>query len=114
MNYQKLIEPDEVSDLPYIFVSYSRRDMQLVQEVLRILRKNRFRFWYDQGMKSGVEWAEELGNKIDGCDQFLVLISPNAIESKFVRKEVRMAVDRDKNMFVVYHISAMPCIRLQE
>ncbi len=102
MNYQKLIEPDEVSDLPYIFVSYSRRDMQLVQEVLRILRKNRFRFWYDQGMKSGVEWAEELGNKIDGCDQFLVLISPNAIESKFVRKEVRMAVDRDKNMFVVY------------
>ena len=102
MDYSALIEPDDVTGQPYIFVSYSRKDMDSVQSVLRILKINHFRFWYDKGLKSGLEWAEELGEKIDQCDQFLVLISPNSIESKYVRKEVGMAMEKEKNILVLY------------
>lgn len=98
----KLIQPDDVSDKPFIFVSYSRQDMQEVQSILRILRNNQFRFWYDMGLKSGTEWAEELGEKIDQCDQFLVLISDHSVNSKYVRKEIGMATDKDKNILVLY------------
>lgn len=98
----KLIQPDDVSDKPFIFVSYSRQDMYEVQSVLQILRNNHFRFWYDMGLKSGTEWAEELGEKIDQCDQFLVLISDHSVNSKYVRKEIGMATDKDKNILVLY------------
>lgn len=102
MDYSKFIQPDIISNEPFIFVSYARQDMQLVQSVIQILRNNHFRFWYDLGLKSGTEWAEELGNKIDQCDQFMVLISSNSVRSKYVRKEIGMATDKDKNMLVLY------------
>lgn len=102
MDYSVLIEPDEITNEPYIFVSYSRQDMDSVQSVIKILKENHFRFWYDKGLKSGIEWAEELGDKIDQCDQFLVLISSNSVKSKYVRKEIGMATDRDKNILVLY------------
>ena len=102
MDYANLINPDEVGTEPYIFVSYSRKDMDSVQLVLHILRENHFRFWYDKGLKSGQEWAEELGNRIARCEQFMVLISPNAVSSRFVPKEVSLAVERNKSILVVY------------
>lgn len=86
----KKIKPDEVEGKPYIFVSYSRKDEEEVQEILHILRKNHIRFWYDMGLKSGAEWAEELGEKIDKCEQFMVLLSPNSVESKYVKKEIAL------------------------
>lgn len=101
-DHLKLIKPDDVSDKPFIFVSYSSQDMEEVQSILQILRNNQFRFWYDMGLESGSEWAEELGEKIDQCEQFLVLISGHSVNSKYVRKEVGMAVDKDKNIVVLY------------
>lgn len=44
VDHSKLIQPDDVSDKPFIFVSYSRQDMQEAQGILRILRNNHFRF----------------------------------------------------------------------
>ncbi len=98
----RTVRPDEVEGKPFLFVSYSRQDLEPVQDILRILRANHFRFWYDMGLKSGVEWAEELGKKIDQCDQFLVIISSNSVKSKFVRKEIGMATELDKNIVVIY------------
>ena len=102
LDSSELILPDEVDGKPYIFVSYARRDMARVQEILQVLRSNGFRFWYDRGLKSGMEWAEELGEKIDHCEQFMVLLTENSVNSKYVRKEVGMATSGDKNMLVVY------------
>ena len=102
MDYSKLIAADDTTKGPYIFVSYSRDDMCQAQNVFKLLKNNHFRFWYDMGIKSGIEWAEELGEKIDHCEQFLVLISPNSVKSIFVRKEITMAIERRKNILVVY------------
>lgn len=97
MNRSEQIRPDTMDGQPYIFVSYSREDSEDVQKILRVLRENQFRFWYDQGLKSGDVWMEELGEKIDRCEQFLLILSPNAVKSKYVRKELHLAVER-KNM----------------
>lgn len=56
MDHSNLIQPDDVSDKPFIFVSYSRQDMQEVQSILRILKKNQFRFWYDMGIADWRGW----------------------------------------------------------
>lgn len=102
MDYSNFIDPDEIANDPYIFVSYSRKDIWSVQKVIKILKDNKFRFWYDKGLKSGTEWAEELGDKINRCDQFLVLITESSVKSKYVRKEIGMATEMDKNIMVLY------------
>ena len=101
VNTLESIQPDDVSN-PFVFVSYSRKDIREVQDILQILRNNKFRFWYDMELKSGTEWAEELGEKINQCDQFLVLLSDNSVNSKYVRKEIGMAIDLNKNILVIY------------
>lgn len=101
----KPIQPDIIDEnQPYIFISYSRQDLKNIQVILKILRENHFRFWYDVGMKSGSEWAEELGKKIQNCNQFLVLLSPNTVESRFVKKEIIMAVNvrKSNEICVIY------------
>lgn len=102
MDCLNFIEPDEINNMPYIFVSYSIQDICAAQNIIKILKDNHFRFWYDKGIRYGMEWAEELGNKIDQCDQFLVLISSNSVESKYVRREIGMATNREKNILVLY------------
>lgn len=105
MDKSKLLQPDEVNEnTPFLFVSYSRKDVDQVQEILQILRYNHFRFWYDMGLKSGAEWAESLGEKIEQCSQFMVIVSENSMESKYVRKEINMAVDtkNDGQILVLY------------
>ena len=105
MDKSKLIQPDEVNDnTPFLFVSYSRKDIEEVQKIMEILRRNHFRFWYDMGLKSGAEWAEALGEKIEQCSQFMVIVTENSMQSKYVRKEINMAVDmkNDGQILVLY------------
>ena len=105
MDKSKLIQPDEVNDnTPFLFVSYSRKDIEEVQEIMEILRRNHFRFWYDMGLRSGAEWAEALGEKIEQCSQFMVIVTENSMQSKYVRKEINMAVDmkNDGQILVLY------------
>ena len=105
MDKSKSIQPDVVGDdTPFLFISYSTDDAEEVQKILEILRRNHFRFWYDMGLKTGMEWAEEIGERIEQCTQFLVIITENSIKSKYVRKEINMAVDakKDGQILVLY------------
>lgn len=102
VDYPSLIKPSETLDHPFIFVSYARKDLSAIQPILKALKKRSFNFWYDIGLKSGIEWADQIGDKIDQCDQFLVFMSPNSVKSKYVHKEIGMAIDKNKNMLIVY------------
>ena len=99
----RLIEPDDVSDgKPYIYVSYSRRDRVEAQAFLHILRRNRYRFWYDRRTNSDAAPAEYPEEKIRGCAQFMTLITPSSVLSRHVRKEIGTASDGNRNVLVVY------------
>lgn len=76
-----------------------------MREVFRILAKlsaDRFRVWYDEGIEPGSEWPEEVGRALAGCRQFLVFMSPEAIESRNVRNEINLALSENKPIMVVY------------
>lgn len=57
--------------------------------------------------------GRRIGRKIEHCEQFVVLISDNSVNSKYVRKEVGMAMDLDKNVLVVYLTETMLSSGLQ-
>jgi hypothetical protein len=83
-------EPYE-GDKPYIFVSYSRKDQDLVVTDLNELHKSGFRIWYDRGIGAGAEWEMSIEEHIDRCKIFLIFSSKFSLESEMVHNEIALA-----------------------
>jgi hypothetical protein len=86
---------------PYLFASYSHKNMKEVFGILKKLAESRFRIWYDEGIEPGNEWPEEVGRALTGCRLFVVFMSPQAMESRNVRNEINLASSENKDIMVV-------------
>ncbi len=87
---------------PYIFASYSHKNMREVFGIIKKISDDRFRVWYDEGIEPGNEWPEEVGRALTACQLFLVFMSPDAMESRNVRNEINMAASENKGIMVVF------------
>lgn len=90
------------SELSYVFVSYAHKDMNAVYKIINTLNKNGHRIWYDEGIEPGKDWTEVIGNRIIGCSQFLLCISPDAVNSRNVRNEINLAVSENKEIVIIH------------
>lgn len=86
----------------YIFVSYAHADFAQVREILGILDRNGYSYWYDKGIKSGFEWTDVLHEKIKNCAQFLLIMSRKAEQSHNVCDEVYVAQKNNKSFVIVF------------
>ena len=88
---------------PYLFVSYSHQDAQLVFPEMIQLREAGYNIWYDEGVAASNEWPEEIANAVLGCSVFLCFISPRATESVNCRNEINLALN-EKKPFLAIHL----------
>jgi len=86
---------------PYLFASYSHKNMREVFTVIKRLAESRYRVWYDEGIEPGNEWPEEVGRAVTGCQLFVVFMSPQAMESRNVRNEINLAASENKAIMVI-------------
>ena len=100
--YYDMNLPSYEGDEPYIFVSYSHHDVLKVREILKIIDKEKFRFWYDDTMEIGEDFRRELQVKIEKCHAFLLFISPASMQSKYCGMEIIMAYKNSKRIYPVY------------
>ena len=73
-----------------IFISYARADDEpFVEQLHDDLTKHGFDVWWDkQTMQSrGLTFLQELRDAIEGSDRLIAVISPNAVQSDYVRAE---------------------------
>lgn len=75
-------------DQDYIFVSYSHKDSLRVMPYLSALQRKGYRVWYDEGIHKGANWQIFLGERLQGCTNFLLFSSESAVESEFVMNEL--------------------------
>ncbi len=87
---------------PYVFVSYSHRNMSDVFSIIKKLNEARYHIWYDEGIEPGNEWPEVVGKAILGACQLLVFMSNSAASSRNVRNEINLAFSEGKSILVVY------------
>lgn len=102
MQEQEVLATPYKGDKPYIFISYSHKDRDEAVKVIRLLQRNRYRVWYDEGIDPGTEWDENIAEHIKQCEYFLALISPNSVTSSNCRDEIKYARDLDKPRALVY------------
>jgi hypothetical protein len=95
-----------------VFVSYSRRDWDpAVSPLLQRLRQDGFRLWVDQELLIGGEdWMKAIGEALEECSVCLLAISPDAMQSRYVRMEYHFFFHNDKKIVpvIVRRVSRLP------
>jgi len=95
-----------------IFISHSHQDnefgVRLVHDLRLALGGKEESVWYDQsgGLHPGDEWWRVIRQELDQRPIVIVIVSPDAMASEFVNKELDMAVLEDKQIIPVLH---RPC-----
>src|SRR5688500_482301 len=87
-----------------IFISYSRRDQEFVTRLASELDAQVAGVWFDQSaIQLGENWHDEIMEGIRDCKAFILVLSPDAAESKYVREEVNKALELGKTIFPVIY-----------
>ena len=75
-----------------VFVSYSRKDLDFVERLAEDLKAAGLEVWYDlSGLDGGTRWGREIQSAIQQSQFFIVVLSPNSVESDWVEKEFMYA-----------------------
>ena len=87
-----------------IFISYSRRDQEFVTKLASDLNEQVAGVWFDQStIQLGQQWHDEIMEGIRDCKAFILVLSPDSMESRYVREEVNKALELGKTIFPILY-----------
>jgi hypothetical protein len=76
-----------------VFISYSRKDINFARRLAADLEQAGFDVWWDiSDLKGGDDWVRFIPAAIQASQYFVVLLSPNSIQSEWVAKEYSYAL----------------------
>ncbi len=76
-----------------VFISYSRADWSYVQRLADALGRHTFDVWYDRKIEPGATFSAEIARHIRTSAAMIVILSPPAVRSPWVEREVSFAID---------------------
>src|SRR5262245_56421886 len=80
-----------------IFLSHSTLDRKFAIRFAEVLRSHGLKVWYSERHIQGADqWHDEIGKALKRCDWFLLVLSPNAMRAKWVKRETLYALRADK------------------
>jgi hypothetical protein len=75
-----------------VFISYSRRDIETVDNIVSQLEATGIQVWIDrEDIKPGQQWRKQIVEGIDTAEAFVLNLSPNSAASVNVLKELNLA-----------------------
>src|SRR5512145_956289 len=85
-----------------IFISYSRKDIDFVRKLAGDLEKAAYDVWWDlSDLRGGDDWVSLIANAIADSETVIVVLSPDAVASEWVRKEYTQALSLRKRIIPV-------------
>lgn len=85
-----------------IFISYSRRDKELVKKLHAALCKLNRNIWVDwENIPLTADWWKEIEAGIEAAETFIFVISPDSINSKVCTQEIDQAVKCSKRLVLI-------------
>jgi energy-coupling factor transport system substrate-specific component len=90
-----------------IFISYSRKDIEFVSRLASDLERAGLIVWWDiSGIPPGSEWPKRIQDGLEKSSHCVVVLSPDSIQSPWVRKEYTFAQSDGKQIIPLYY---RPC-----
>lgn len=80
-----------------VFLSYSSVDREFAEKIVELLRCHGVPVWHaPSNIRGGQDWHDEIGDALERCDWFVILLSPDSMRSKWVRRELFFALREDQ------------------
>jgi hypothetical protein len=75
-------------------VSHSTQDRKWVErEIVRLLEDNGIKAWYSKlSIKTASQWEREILRGMESCDWFVLVVSPRAATSEWIKDELNWAL----------------------
>jgi hypothetical protein len=85
-----------------IFISYSRKDMDFARKLAGDLEKAGYDVWWDlTDLRGGDDWVKTIPAAIDSSQHVIVVLTPDSVESEWVRKEYTQALSLRKKIIPI-------------
>lgn len=76
-----------------VFISHASKDTLMAQQLARRLSEAGLRVWLPENeILPGDNWAKKVGQALEDSDLMVVLVSPQAFESEWVKEEIQYAL----------------------
>ena len=93
-----------------VFLSHSSRDRAFVVRLARVLKQHNIRYWYSAAhIAGGQQWHDEIGEALARCDWFLVILTPDAVRSVWVKRELLFALNESRYNERIIPLLRKPC-----
>jgi TIR domain len=97
-----------------VFLSHSNLDQPFVTSLAEVLRRHGVPVWHSRTDIVGAQqWIDEIGAAFNRCDWFLVVLSPNSVESMWVKRELSYALSDNRYENTIVPILYQPCDPVQ-
>jgi hypothetical protein len=111
-----VVEPEgnrgDESQSKVAFISYSRKDWEgFVSKLVSDLSNESQKVWLDQDyIVGGDDWMDAIGEALEVCDTLLLVLSPEALTSRYVKMEYRHFFRQEKPIIPILYrqVGKMP------
>ena len=80
-----------------VFVSHSHADQPFAERLVGVLHHHRIPFWYsDADIRGAQQWHDEIGSALQRCDWFILVLSPDSVASRWVKRELLYALQQER------------------
>ncbi len=93
-----------------VFLSHASPDARFATRLAETLRRHGIPAWYSQTNILGAQqWHDEIGAAMKRCDWFLVILSPHAVDSMWVKRELMFALQQKRFADRIVPVLYQPC-----
>jgi hypothetical protein len=93
-----------------LFLSHASSDLHLATEVARTLRRHGVPVWFSRtDIRGSQQWHDEIGEALNRCDWFGVILTPSAVESRWMKREMVHALNDNRYDGRIVPLRFAPC-----
>ena len=93
-----------------VFLSHAHEDRLFLNRLTKVLRNHGIPYWYSKAHLVGAQqWHDEIGRALGRCDWFLVVLSPAATKSEWVKRELVYALHEQRYTGRIIPVHLLPC-----
>lgn len=91
-----------------VFISYAREDMDFAIMLVAALQRQGFTVWWDQHIRGGRKWRDELEHRLKQAGCIIVIWSEHSADSDWVLAEATVGLDSRKLVPVLIDDCTLP------
>lgn len=80
-----------------VFLSHATEDRTVAAELADMLRRHHVPVWFSRtDIRGAQQWHDEIGEALNRCDWFMIILTPKSVQSMWVKRELVYALQEKR------------------